>query len=426
MKAHQPSYIRVSWKRRTLVITLLLVIAIGAFLIPATAQSASQVRVVFINVGQGDSIWIHDQENRDVLVDGGPLSAGPTVVAYLQSQAIDDIDLLVLTHGDADHVAGLIHVLRSSIPIQAVADSGQTCSTDTCQTLTAEMVKRGLTPTPLTAGQSLEMGLLKIHVLNPQVLLSGNDNDDSVVLRIEHDQVRFLLTGDISATAENRIMSAGLPLQAQVLKVAHHGSKYSSSATFLATVQPQVAVISVGSNSYGHPAPETLQRLSDSGAQVLRTDQSGTIVLLSDGNTFWIAQAPFQVFLPLLMRDGSSPNPLPTATPTPNVKITYIEYDPAGDDVQGEYVKIENQGGASQTLTGWSLSDRANNNYTFPPFILESGQWVLIWTKAGTNDAQNLYWGRNQAVWNNDGDCAYLKDNMGGLRSTYCYLGATP
>ncbi len=406
---------------RVLLMTILLTASIGASLV--SAQGLGLTRVAFINVGQGDSIWIHGEDQYDVLIDGGQSSAGPTVVAYLQNQGIDDIDLLIITHGDSDHIGGLIPVLRSTLTIEAVADNGLPCTTTTCQTLIAETAKRGLTPTPLAAGQSINAGLVTLYILNPQSIPRGDDNDDSVVIRAVHGQMAILLTGDISTTAEATLMANGFPLQAQVLKVAHHGSKYSTGENFLATVQPTTAVISVGPNSYGHPAPETLDRLTASGVQTLRTDQMGTIVLYSDGNTFWITQVTNTIFLPLILREFPSLPP-PTSTPIPSpslVKITYIEYNPPGDDVQGEYVELQNQGGSVQSLTHWTLSDQAGNTYTFPDTVIGSGQTIKVWTKAGTNDSQNLYWGRNQAVWNNDGDCAYLKDSNGKLVSTYCY-----
>lgn len=409
---------------RILLAATLLIASIGTSIV--SAQGPGWIRVAFINVGQGDSIWLHGEDQYDVLIDGGRLAAGPTVVAYLQNQGIDDLDLLIITHSDSDHIGGLVSVLRSTYTIEAVADNGLPCSTSICQTLTAELVKRGLTPTPLVAGQSLNAVLINLQVLNPQPILSGDDNEDSVVIRAVHGQIAILLTGDISTTAETTLMANDLPLQAQVLKVAHHGSKYSTGENFLATVQPTLAVISVGDNSYGHPAPETLDRLAASGAQILRTDQIGTIILYSDGNSFWTAQATYAVFLPLILREFSSPPPTPTpitlpSPPPPQVRITHIEYNPPGDDVQGEYVEIQNQGENTQALTNWTLSDQAGNTFTFPEFLIGSGQFVKVWTKAGSNDSQNLYWGRNQAVWNNDGDCAYLKDHNGGLISTYCY-----
>ncbi len=125
----------------------------------------------------------------------------------------------------------------------------------------------------------------------------------------------------------------------------------------------------------------------------------------------------------------ATPTPTPTDTPTagPNVRITFIEFNPPGPDIDGEYAQIENQGGTPVTMTGWTLSDEAGNTFTFPAFTLNAGASVKIWTKSGSNTATDLYWGRGQAVWNNDGDIAYLRDSSSTLIDTYSYMpGATP
>jgi hypothetical protein len=105
--------------------------------------------------------------------------------------------------------------------------------------------------------------------------------------------------------------------------------------------------------------------------------------------------------------------------PSPDVKITYIEYDPPGDDLENEFARVENTGEATTDLTNWTLCDEANHQFTFPAFILRPGKYIRVWTKAGTNTATDLYWGRGQAVWNKAGDCAYLRDSTGTLIDTY-------
>jgi len=120
-------------------------------------------------------------------------------------------------------------------------------------------------------------------------------------------------------------------------------------------------------------------------------------------------------FLPIISKPSSG------SVPALDVRIAYIEYDPPGDDVQGEYITIENVGIASTNLTGWTLRDEANHTFTFPSFSLNSGATVNVWTKAGTDTATDVYWGRGSAVWNNTGDCAYLSDETGALVSTHCY-----
>jgi len=110
-----------------------------------------------------------------------------------------------------------------------------------------------------------------------------------------------------------------------------------------------------------------------------------------------------------------------TISPPADVRITHIEYDPPGDDVAGEYVRIQNLGGRAQVMTGWTLRDLANHVFTFPSFTLAAGGTVRVWTKGGANTATDLYWGSSQAIWNNDGDTAYLRDAGGSPVHSYTY-----
>jgi competence protein ComEC len=276
----------------------------------ARGDGVDSLQVSFIDVGQGDSIWVHASDGTDVLIDGGRPGAGPTVVAHLQDGGIDDIDVMVLSHGHDDHIGGLIDVLRSAIPVECVIYNGQDTETDTYATLRAEMEDRSLTPTPAEIGQSYTWGAIEASVLNPQQVRIGDPNNDSVVLLIAYGQVDFLLTGDIEEPAEQAILDSGTPVAAEVLKVAHHGSSSSSGSAFLQAVGAEVAVVSVGDNSYGHPAQEVLERLRGLGAEVFRTDRDGTVVVTTDGDTYEV-QADFLVLLPLAVRVGG-----PTATPT--------------------------------------------------------------------------------------------------------------
>jgi cardiolipin synthase len=134
-------------------------------------------------------------------------------------------------------------------------------------------------------------------------------------------------------------------------------------------------------------------------------------------NVFWHdwGAAKYRVYLPLVVRDHSSSPSLSA------VQITYIEYDPPGDDVEGEYVQIENFGAPAADMTDWTLRDDANHVYTFPTFTLNAGASVRVWTKAGTDTATDLYWGSGSAVWTNTGDCAYLRDSGGTPIDTSCY-----
>ncbi len=294
--------------RAALLIALLLSVGLALVAAPSTGRGEDRTRlaVAFIDVGQGDSAWLHVSDGTDILIDGGPVSAGPTVVAYLQANDVDDIEVMVVTHAHVDHYGGLVDVLRSAIPVESVLYNGQVQSGSTYLSLLTEMQRRGLTPTPASVGQEYGWGAIKASVLNPREAVTGDPNEDSVVLLIAYGTRRFLFTGDIGSSTEQRIVALGTPVASDVLKVAHHGSRYSSSASFLSRVSPVFAIISVGAgNPYGHPTRETLDRLQASGALILRTDERGTIVVTSDGQTLEVP-ARYVVFLPLVSAQGSS------------------------------------------------------------------------------------------------------------------------
>jgi len=241
--------------------------------------------VHFIDVGQGDAILI-DKGDTDILVDGGPTSAN--VLAYLQGQGVDDIDLLVATHPHADHIGGLPDVL-AQYPVGEIWVNGDTATSQIYQKFAAAVVTEGATVREPTRGYTTQMDGLGIAVLNPTSQLTGDPNEDSVVFRLTCGEVSVMLVGDATSDSEASMLAAGLPLDSDVLKVGHHGSSTSTSAAFLAAVTPKDAVISVGAgNTYGHPAQETLDRLATAGATVYRTDLNGTVVLTSDCDTYSI------------------------------------------------------------------------------------------------------------------------------------------
>jgi len=287
--------------RRTLVVLVISVILMLLALVSSVGSPGTTLRVSYIDVGQGDSVWLRAWDGTDILIDGGPAAAGPTVVAYLQEDNIDDIDVMVLSHAYEDHVGGLIGVLQSTIPVEAVIINGQPHAGSPYQAFVTELQAQGITPTPAAAGQEYAWGPISATVLNPQSTPTGAQNEDSVVLRVVDDQVRFLFTGDVTLSAEKAILDSGVDVAAEIPKVAHHGGRYSSSTAFLDATSAEVAIISAGTgNPYGHPAEETLTRLRAAGARVFRTDLHGTVVVVSDGTTYDVQAGGFLAFLPLI------------------------------------------------------------------------------------------------------------------------------
>jgi competence protein ComEC len=421
------------------IIALVLGLSLLLFGSLAYGQLSDFLQVSYIDVGQGDSILLHASDDTDILIDGGPRSAGATVVAYLQDEGIDDIEVMILTHGDADHVGGLIDVLRSAIPVEAVIYNGQHHTSLTYQEFLTETQKRGLTPTPGQAGQNYTWGPVSASVLNPQTSPTGDQNEDSVVILAVYGDLSFLFTGDIGSDTEQTILETGTLralTEADILKVPHHGSKYSSSASFLEAVGAELAVISVGAdNPYGHPAQETLNRLKDAGARVLRTDQNGTIVVTTNGQTYEV-RASFLVFLPMVAvptpTNTAMPTPTNTAIPTPtntpspgptgNVVITTVFYDGVqGSKEPDEFVEIRNDDTHSIQVSGWTLRDEGNHVFTFPEHVMQPGQVCRIYTNEYHPEWCGFNYGSGSAIWNNSGDCAYLRNSTGTPIDTYCY-----
>jgi len=250
------------------------------------------LHVAFLDVGQGDAIFVQTPSGRQVLVDGGPSPS--RLLDHLGRRMPfwdHDLDLVVLTHPDDDVLAGLIPVLeRYRVDGVVVRDAG--CRTALCARWREVVEGSGATVWRGETGLRiwLDEGLL-LTVLHPGPDLPSSAgaglNDSSVVLRLDYGDVCFLLTGDVGAEVEERLVADGAWLDCTVLKAAHHGDAGSTTEPFLEAVGPEVVVISVGAdNRFHHPHREMLERLQ--GMQVYRTDRDGTVEVVSDGETYLV------------------------------------------------------------------------------------------------------------------------------------------
>ena len=241
--------------------------------------------VNYINVGQGDSIFIKVGD-CDILIDAGESSYGSTVSSYLSSKGVDDIELMINTHPDADHCGGLTTVLNNYVVEQVWASPFKKTTTAYTNFVSA-VSKEGLSMKTPAVGT-----VFTYEYLTLTVIYNGSgateSNDASIVVMLEYGNFRFLFTGDISSTIENKLVSSGKDLSCDVLKVPHHGSAGSSSAAFLNATGASYGVICVGNNSYGHPTSAALTRLSSAGISVYRTDTNGHIVFSTNGASMTI------------------------------------------------------------------------------------------------------------------------------------------
>ena len=239
--------------------------------------------VIFFDVGQGDSIYIEMPGDFQVLIDGGPSSSVLEKLGEEMPFYDRTIEMVVLTHPDHDHLFGLLEVLKA-YKIENILWTGVVDDTANYKEW-IELVKEEQAQIIIAkAGERIILQkepLAYLNILYPFESLEGREfesfNDTSVVLELKFENSSFLFTGDISDKVEKQLIEKYGSLESKVLKVAHHGSKTSSSSDFIEIVNPATAVISVGKNSYGHPAQEVLQRLEQFGIQVLITKELNDI-----------------------------------------------------------------------------------------------------------------------------------------------------
>jgi len=287
---------RLGFSMKWLVLPLL-VVAILVWSVVLTMPD-DKLHVSFLDVGQGDAILIQTPNGQNILIDGGP---DPQKINLELSKKLPfwdrTIDLVVCTQPQADHIAGLVDVLQRYKVKQVLEPESEVSYNSSiyqewCNLVEEKQIKRD----KAQAGQEIDLGNgIKMEVLNPPATLfkgtSADVDNNGAVLRLSWGEVSFLFTADIREEAEFELIGQRANLKSTVLKVAHHGSKTSTTSQFLAAVDPEVAVISVGTdNPFGHPSPEVWGRLIDRLGEdnVYRTDEDGTIEFITDGERLWM------------------------------------------------------------------------------------------------------------------------------------------
>ncbi len=249
-----------------------------------------KMKVHFLDVNQGLAILV--QLGEDVLVyDGGERDTSSFVVAYLKEQGVTEIDYLISSHYDSDHVSGLIGCLYA-FDVRNVIGSNYMHDSNLYTSFMTAVENEGLKMQYPAVGTQFQMGDAVITILSPKEIV-GDSNSNSLAIKLSYDESDFIFTGDADYKSEREMIVSGIDLDCEVLSVAHHGSASGTSEKFLAATTPDYAVISCGKdNGYGHPHKETLQFLEDCDVEILRNDESGTIVAETDGKTIsWIMES---------------------------------------------------------------------------------------------------------------------------------------
>ena len=403
---------------------------------------------------------------------------GEQVLAYLKAHNISRIDYLVTSHADADHIGGHAAIInyyeQQANGIGAVYDPGYPSNTQTYQEYLNAIEQYNVTLYETRAGDTIPMEGATVRVLGPpeQTLANGERNENSIVLKITHGQSDFLFTGDAESEEEEYLVETyGQQLRSTVLKAGHHGSTGSTSDALLNATRPKAVVISSAYDSpYGHPTEATLQRLANRSLPAYWTAVHGSTVFTSNGSAVTVSTQRAATTDPLALRteppiapgtrdpveqravyeaedNPSSPPSTATQTPTETdtpaetptrtrtqtpvatdggtttapgasgLQVAEVQADAPGDDrenLNGEYVVLENAGSEPLDLSGWTLRDAADHAYTFPDgFTLAPGTRVTVHTGSGSDTTLDLYWDSGSAIWNNGGDTVTVTDADG-------------
>ena len=311
-----------------------------------------ELKVYYLDVGQGDSIYIKTPNGDDILIDGGNNDKGDEVVSYLREYNVDDLEVMVATHPDADHIGGL-DVVLDEMKVESVYMPKITHTTKTFEDFIVAVKNEGLKLKEAKAGVDIGLDGVTASFLAPVKSYGDDLNTSSAVLKMEHGENSFLFTGDATIESEQDMVAAGEQVEADVLKLGHHGADTSTSEAFLSRVDPQYAVISVGEgNSYGHPTETILTRMKNHGITVKRTDKEGTILATSDGKTIKFTDEPS-----LIHKSASRSSTKKSVAPvTPKTETTHSSDSHAGLNVtlsdktpdQYETIELSVTGGTSR------------------------------------------------------------------------------
>lgn len=251
--------------------------------------TSSELAVHYIDVGQADATlfeFASEDEEYTILYDTGDWTS-TDVVDYLADKEIQELDLVIASHPDADHIGQLDKVLEQ-FEVGEVWMSGNTTSSDVFIRSLEAIQKYEVGYYEPRAGEQFDIGPLSMEILHPSVL-TGDTNADSISMFVSYGEIDFLFTGDAGKKQEMEIVNSGMNIDAEILSLGHHGSDTSSAPAFIDEVSPEVAIYSAGeSNSYGHPHASVVSLIQEKGIELYGTDQNGTIIVRTDGESYRI------------------------------------------------------------------------------------------------------------------------------------------
>ena len=362
-----------------------------------SAEHSNEMKVHFINVGQGDSILVQAPNGKNLLVDGGTKASGKDVVEYLQTQGVEKLDYVVATHPDADHIGGL-HAVLHSISINNFVDSGKVHTTQTYEEMLKLILDKNIPFIVPNIGDEIPLD----DDVDITVIHTGGESDDnneaSIVLKISYGEISFLLMADADVSVEKKILEHA-NVEATVLKAGHHGSDTSSSEAFIEAVNPEVTILSYGKdNSYGHPDASVKSRLERISSQIYATALVGNIIVETDGVDYNV------------ITSGSVE---PSA-----VDDTAVGINISSKDLQGEVVGITNYGDTTVSLMDWQLvSVIGNQIFNFPNISLQAGETIYVTSGPEAKEGSGYLKWTTRQMWRNDGDAATLLNNKGEIVS---------
>lgn len=258
--------------------------------------------VHFLDVGQGLSI-LAQSDDQTLIYDGGDSDKSSYVVAYLKEQGVTDIDYLISSHYDSDHVNGLIGCLNA-FDVENVICSDYVHDSDTYQSFINTAQSKGLELQHPAVGTAFAFGTGSFEILAPSEIDQNDSNNNSVAIKLTNGNNSFIFTGDAESSSESAMCASGINLDCDVLVPGHHGSATATSWEFLESTVPEYAVISCGvDNQYGHPDKDTMDKLQSMDIQVFRTDKQGTITVTSDGTNFTWSTDPCNDYTPGAIED---------------------------------------------------------------------------------------------------------------------------